>query len=169
MGAVARAARWAAAGAGLAVLGWAAGCGSIFHGTPPGTGGDSVSVGYGKQDRKDVSGAVGSVTAQDAQGMQVTRVEELLRRVPGVEVLRRADGRLSVRVRGAGDLRGTGEPLFIVDGMKLPQGGAGGALDGISPHDVARIDVLKDAGALAIYGSEGANGVIIITTKKTGS
>ncbi len=164
-----RTGRLAAAGGALFLAGSAAGCGSIFHGTPPGDGGDSVSVGYGKQDRKEVSGAVGSVTAADAQGLQATRVEDLLRRVPGVEVLRLADGRLSVRVRGVGDLRGSGEPLFIVDGMKLPQGGSGSGLDGISPHDVARIDVLKDAGALAIYGSEGANGVIIITTKKTGS
>lgn len=126
---------------------------------------DSVRVGYGKQEGKDVTGSIGTVTAQDAENMHVTRIQELFRRVPGVEVLRLPNGDYSVRVRGAGGFRGSGEPLYVIDGMPVHNTGATGALDGISPRDVARIDVLKDAGALAIYGSDGANGVVIITTR----
>ncbi len=154
---------------GLLTVAASAACGSALHQSPPASGQDSVAVGYGKADRKDLSSSVGTVTAEDAASMQVLRVEELLRRIPGVEVLRLADGGFSVRIRGAGDLRGQGDPLFVLDGMPLPVGRLSSALDGISPHDIARIDVLKDAGATAIYGSQGANGVVLITTKKTGS
>jgi TonB-dependent SusC/RagA subfamily outer membrane receptor len=71
-----------------------------------------------------------------------------------------------VRVRGGGGVLGDGEPLFVVDGVPLRALGPGGALDGIVPEDVARIDVLKDAASAAIYGSRGANGVILITTRR---
>ncbi len=159
--------RSAGVGAGLGLLlGGLAGCGPALQHAPPASGGDSVSIGFGKQDRKELSGSVGTVTADDAASMQVTRVQELLRRIPGVEVLRLGNGGFSVRIRGAGDFRGTGDPLFVLDGMPLPVGGLSSALDGISPHDIARIDVLKDAGATAIYGSQGANGVVLITTRK---
>ena len=99
--------------------------------------------------------------------MRVARVEEmLLGRVAGVQVVRTADGDFTVRVRGAHSFNGNDEPLLVVDGMQIPARGLRRALSGIAPQDVARIEVLKDAGATAAYGSLGANGVIVITTKR---
>ncbi|HVE78457.1 MAG TPA: TonB-dependent receptor plug domain-containing protein [Gemmatimonadaceae bacterium] len=129
--------------------------------------GDSVSVGYGQAARTDISGAISSLDERDLRDIRAARVEELLQgRVPGVHVRRTAGGDFTVRVRGQQTFRGTGEPLFIVDGVPVQQGGVSTALAGIAPRDVARIDVLKDAGATAIYGSQGAQGVIIITTRR---
>ena len=131
---------------------------------------DSVAVGYGSQLRRDVTGAVGSVVATRDGGPRVARVEELLSgRVPGVDVLRLPNGEYSVRVRGAAMGLSGGEPLFVVDGMPLPFGAsAQRLLAGINPGDVARIDVLKDAGSTAIFGARGVNGVIVITTRRRG-
>lgn len=126
-----------------------------------------VSVGYGTSARRDVTSAISSVTACDIDATRVTRVEDLLQgRVAGVVVSRNRAGATVVQVRGANSLYGGDEPLFVLDGMPLFSGS--GALVGISPQDVARIDVLKDAGATAIYGSRGANGVIVITTRRGG-
>lgn len=88
-------------------------------------------------------------------------VEELfIGRFPGVEVYRSSTG-LSVRIRGRTSVLGGNEPLYVLDGVPV------GGLDGINPGDVARIEVLKDAGATAAYGVRGANGVILITTKRS--
>jgi TonB-dependent starch-binding outer membrane protein SusC len=129
---------------------------------------DSVTVGYGRQARTEVTGSVASISEEELDGMRVSRVEELLvGRVPGVQVIRLANGDLSVRVRGAKTFgQGSEEPLYVVDGMPLMASGLRTALIGIAPQDIARIDVLKDAGATAVYGSKGANGVILITTKR---
>jgi TonB-dependent SusC/RagA subfamily outer membrane receptor len=130
---------------------------------------DSVAVGYGVRDRRTLTGAVGTVRGNTAQRDGVQRVEEMLRRVPGVTVSRLSGGSYSVRVRGAGatlsEVGGAaaGEPLFVVDGVRLPVGP--GALDNVPPGDVDRIDVIKDANA-AIYGLQGANGVILVQTRR---
>jgi TonB-dependent SusC/RagA subfamily outer membrane receptor len=97
------------------------------------------------------------------RGRSVTRVEEMLVGIPGVQVTMLARG-YSVRIRGASSFYGSTEPLYVVDGMPL-SGSANGLL-GISPHDVRRIEVLKDAGSLAMYGVRGGNGVVLITTKR---
>lgn len=128
--------------------------------------GDSVSVGYGRQTAGSITSSVGTVTADQASHTKVTRVQELMERIPGVEVMRLANGDYSVRIRGAGGFLGNGEPLYVIDGMPVHNTGSTGVLDGIAPQDVERIDVLKDAGAAAIYGADGANGVVIITTRK---
>ena len=129
---------------------------------------DSVALGYGRQPREEVTGAVGSLSEEEIDGMRVARVEELLLgRVPGVHVVRLANGDFSVRVRGAKTFgQGTEEPLYVVDGMPILATGLRTALMGIAPQDIARIDVLKDAGATAVYGSKGANGVILISTRR---
>jgi TonB-dependent starch-binding outer membrane protein SusC len=152
----------------LAML--AAGCGG---GTPAQTApapsaGDSVSIGYGRQARRDVTGAIGSVSGDDVSHQRVARVEELLRgRVAGVEVIPLPNGDFSLRIRNAASNGGNAAPLIVLDGMPLPRGGGiGSALSGISPSDIARIEVLKDAGSAASYGSEGVNGVVLITTKR---
>lgn len=103
----------------------------------------------------------GVVNNQHWRGRSVTRVEELLVGIPGVQVMQLSRG-YSVRIRGASSFYGSTEPLYVVDGMPLSGGPAG--LLGISPHDVRRIEVLKDAGSLAMYGVRGGNGVILITT-----
>lgn len=150
--------------AGLAAL-VAAGCGA----NPPAAEGpepEPVEVGYGTQDPRTIAGAVGSLNTEGRNASRATRVEELFQgRLAGVQVTNTGSG-YSVRVRGAGTLLSGGEPLYVVDGVPLHGAAPGHALDGINPSDVARIDVLKDAGSAAIYGSKAANGVILITTRR---
>lgn len=108
-----------------------------------------------------------SVVGEDeAEGRSVTHIEELLRgQVAGVDVVERPDGMLSVRIRGASSFMGSNEPLYVVDGMPMTQADRGG-LGGVNVRDIARIEVLKDADAKALYGSRGGNGVILISTKR---
>jgi TonB-dependent SusC/RagA subfamily outer membrane receptor len=150
---------------GGALVALAAGCGGRT--TPPSSGpsGDDVAVGYGTQDREDMTGAIGSLTEGELEHVRVGRVEELLMdRVPGLQVSRLANGEVSLRIRGTRSFLGNNDPLVVVDGTLLG-GSASGVLRMLSPQSIARIDVLKDAGATAVYGSRGANGVILITTK----
>lgn len=126
---------------------------------------DQVAVGYGSQDESEVTGAVGSVSDEDIRGQEVTRLEDLINgRFAGVHVERTGAG-LSVRIRGTSSFLGNGEPLFVVDGVPLAAP-AGTALLAIDARNVKRIDILKDAGSTAIYGSRGANGVVLITTRR---
>ena len=131
--------------------------------------GDTVSVGYGTQAQRDRTGAVTSISPTDAD-TRVARVEELLRaRVPGLQLSRLPNGDYTLRIRGHRGLRGAvtdEEPLLVIDDMPVPNGSLGAALAALAPRDIARIDVLKDAAATAIYGTRGANGVIIIKTQR---
>ena len=116
---------------------------------------------------KPESGPHVSNTATDSQwtGQSVGRAEELLAgRFPGVEVYR-APGGIAIRIRGASSVYGSSEPLYVVDGMPI-EPGPGGALVGINPADIEKIEVLKDAGSTAQWGVRGANGVILIKTKR---
>jgi TonB-dependent starch-binding outer membrane protein SusC len=156
----------------LAISLMAAGCGAARP-SPSSAAGpdavpDSVTIGYGRQARTDVTGAISTLSEEQLDGMRVARVEELLQgRIPGVYVIRAANGDFSVRIRDAKTFGyASDEPLYVVDGMPLLATGLRNALMGIAPQDIARIDVLKDAGATAVYGSKGANGVILITTKR---
>ena len=144
----------------------AAACGPRRAAPLPHAGEDTVAVGYGGQRGRDVTGAVGTLTERDLERHRAPRIEELLARIPGVQVMRVAGGEYSIRIRGSQSFHGSNEPLFVVDGVPLSgmRGGLGAAA-GIPPGDIARIDVLKDASA-AIYGAQGANGVILITTKR---
>lgn len=93
-------------------------------------------------------------------------VEKMLQgRIAGVQVTTTPDGSIAVRIRGASSAYGNNEPLYIVDGLPV-QPGANGALSGLSPSDIDSIKVLKDAADIAMYGSRGANGVIIVKTKR---
>jgi TonB-dependent SusC/RagA subfamily outer membrane receptor len=144
----------------------AAGCGPrpVSTTPEPETSADSVSLGYGTQARRNLTSSIASVTSRELDDARAVTLEDLLRRVPGVEVLRTAGGQFSVRIRGASSFYGNSEPLYVVDGMPLMAGGLG--VMTIAPYEIERIDVLKDAGATAIYGSRAGNGVIIITTKR---
>lgn len=133
---------------------------------PSGPAQDRVPVGYGTQERASITGSVSSVEAGEVDNRRVTRVEELLEgRVAGVQVIRTSSGGISLRIRGVSSINGSSEPLFVIDGMPV-QLSPGMGLAGLNPNDVARIEILKDAGTTAIYGSRGANGVILITTKR---
>lgn len=111
--------------------------------------------------------SVSTVTREDVESMRVGRIEELLMgRVPGLTVLRTPNGGYSLRIRGRSSFYGNDEPLIVIDGMPIRQGGASNALMSLDPGDVARIDVLKDAGATAAYGVQGGNGVLLITTRR---
>ena len=100
---------------------------------------------------------------------RVTRVEEMLRGVPGLEVTRLPDGNYRIRIRGQRSIRGNptdDNPLVVIDGIPIPNESMSSMLADLSPSDVARIEVLKDAADTSLYGSRGANGVIVITTKR---
>ena len=86
-------------------------------------------------------------------------------RFPGVQVTRTSDGGISVRIRGFTSLHGSNEPLYVIDGVPL-EAVPGGALKGINPHDIESIQVLKDPSETTVYGVRGANGVIVIRTKR---
>ena len=88
----------------------------------------------------------------------------LASKVPGVLVTRTPDGSVAIRIRGNSSINGNLEPLFVIDGVEI-QPGPGGALSGINPHDIASIEVLKDAASLTYYGLRAGNGVILIKTK----
>jgi TonB-dependent SusC/RagA subfamily outer membrane receptor len=144
--------------------------GNSAHGTPSPkpSNSDSVSIGYGRQQKRDVTGAIGSVSGDELTHQRVARVEELLRgRIAGVEVVPLPNGDFTLRIRNASANAGNAAPLIVIDGMPLPRGGGiGSALSGIAPSDIERIEILKDAGSAAAYGSEAVNGVVLITTKR---
>ncbi|WP_071843096.1 SusC/RagA family TonB-linked outer membrane protein [Pontibacter korlensis] len=121
-----------------------------------------VVVGYGTQQKSLVTGAISSVRQEEIATVSSTRVEQALQgRTAGVSVLPASGSPgsgMRVRVRGAGS-NGNAEPLYIVDGMRT------GGIEYLDPSEIASIEVLKDAASAAIYGAEGANGVVIITTK----
>jgi TonB-dependent SusC/RagA subfamily outer membrane receptor len=138
---------------GLFVAG-ALACGS--PGTPP------------PGDANPNTGAVTTIVPSETDA-RVARVEEMLRGVPGLEVTRVANGNYQLRIRGQRSIRGNAadeNPLLVIDGIAVPNESMGAMLADLSPGDIARIEVLKDAGSTSMYGSRGANGVIVITTKR---
>lgn len=105
------------------------------------------------------------VTSEDINRTPSQSVEQqLMAKVPGVIVTRTAGGDLAILIRGGTSAYGNNDPLYIVDGMAV-QPSTGGGLVGLNPSDIESIKVLKDAAATAMYGSRGANGVIVIRTK----
>jgi TonB-linked SusC/RagA family outer membrane protein len=130
-----------------------------------------VVVGYGEQRQGNITGAVTNVTAEEFNtGRVITPTELIQSKVPGVQVVENNEpgGRTSIRVRGPTSTNASNEPLYVVDG--LPIGGVQGIgrdpLNFLNPDDIATITVLRDAGAAAIYGTNAANGVVLITTKR---
>jgi TonB-dependent starch-binding outer membrane protein SusC len=106
-----------------------------------------------------------TATADEWKGQVAGTTEELFAgRFPGVEV-KRIGGGIAVRIRGAASGSGDTEPLYVIDGMTI-EAGPGGALMGINPQDIEKIEILKDIGSTAFYGVRGANGVILIKTKR---
>ncbi|MDO6430887.1 TonB-dependent receptor [Flavitalea sp. BT771] len=131
-----------------------------------------VVMGYGTQTKRDVTGAVKSLKTEDFNRGVVTSPEQLIQgKAAGVNVTS-ASGEpgasIGISIRGAGGIRTGNTPLFVIDGLPLDNSTTGGGdpLNFLNAADIVSMDVLKDASATAIYGSRGANGVIIITTKK---
>ena len=142
-----------------------------------------VVVGYGTVKKSDATGAVVAVTEKDFNKGVVVSPEQLIQgRAAGVQITSTSGepgAGINVRIRGTSSVRGGNNPLFVVDGVPLsgddvsPSGNNSGLgassprnpLNFLNPNDIASIDILKDASATAIYGSRGANGVVIITTK----
>lgn len=143
-----------------------------------------VVIGYGTARRKDLTGAISSISAADIGKTVSTTFDQALEgRIAGVQVMQNSGqpgAGVSIQVRGLGSINAGIEPLYVIDGVIIPPGnqsstagiymGNSGtrnnALSTINPSDIASIDVLKDASAIAIYGSQGSNGVVIISTKR---
>jgi TonB-dependent starch-binding outer membrane protein SusC len=136
-------------------------------------GDEVVVIGYGVQRRSDMTGSVGSVSAEEIQSRPTTNIEQALSgRVAGADVAinsGRPGGTPDIRIRGTTSVSNTNDPLYVVDGVMLNmeqlQRGTH-AINSIDPGSIESIEVLKDASATAIYGARGANGVVIITTKR---
>tara|TARA_R110000868_G_C10966002_1_gene769114 strand:+ start:4163 stop:7501 length:3339 start_codon:yes stop_codon:yes gene_type:complete len=144
-----------------------------------------VVVGYGTQKKSDLTGSVSSLKSEDLNpGANASVDQMMLGRAAGVQINQSSSapgGGLSIRIRGASSLNASNEPLYVVDGFPIdnsPNLTSGGAaevsenqspnnpLNSLNPADIESIEILKDASATAIYGSRGANGVVMITTKK---
>ena len=138
------------------------GCGGGSPRAPGGpTAGERGGAGAGVE-----TGAVEVVTQEEVDRARPVRAEEMLEaRVPGVQLIRLPSGGISVRIRGTASLSGNNEPLYVVDGVPVNPS-PGGGLDWLNPRDIARIEVLKDAIGTATYGMRGANGVVLITTRR---
>lgn len=122
-----------------------------------------VVVGYGTQRRRDLTGAVASVSGDKLKDIPViSAAQALTGKLPGVQVTQTdgsPDAEIKIRVRGGGSITQDNSPLYIVDGFPVE------SITDISPSDIESIDVLKDASTTAIYGARGANGVILVTTR----
>ncbi len=132
-----------------------------------------VVIGYGSAKKEDLTGSVTAITASDFNQGAISSPQELLNgKVPGVQITTAGGAPGSgatIRIRGGASLNASNDPLIIIDGVPMDNGGVAGMrnpLNTINPNDIETFTVLKDASATAIYGSRASNGVIIITTKK---
>ncbi len=124
-----------------------------------------IVVGYGTAKKSQLTGAISSVGSKEIQELPITDARQALQgRAAGVDVTQagsKPGAAPQVRIRGRRSFNASNEPLYVVDGIPLV-----GGLDDINPQDITSMEVLKDASATAIYGSRGANGVVLITTKR---
>ena len=123
-----------------------------------------VTIGYATVKKKDLTGAVSSVSSKDLAAVPVSDIAQALSgKIAGVQIIRSQgspDADVSIKVRGGTSITQSNEPLYIIDGFPSEDG-----LKGIESSDIESIDILKDASSTAIYGARGANGVILVTTK----
>ncbi|WP_255366856.1 TonB-dependent receptor [Mucilaginibacter sp. OK268] len=134
-----------------------------------------VVIGYGKPiARKDGTGSISSISGNELRKTQPTTFDQALQgKVAGVVVQQisgQPGGGVSIQIRGVSSITGSNSPLYVIDGVIIPPvndpGSGSNPLSGINPTDIESLDVLKDASATAIYGSQATNGVIVITTKR---
>ncbi|MBX2817788.1 MAG: TonB-dependent receptor [Saprospiraceae bacterium] len=127
-----------------------------------------VVVGYGTQKKRDVTGAIATLDEEKISAIPVASgVQAMQGQVSGVDI-QSTGGRPgqapTIRIRGRRSVSASNDPLFVIDG--IPQTGGSDVMNDINPQDIASMEILKDAAATAIYGSRGANGVVLITTKR---
>ncbi|MGA1978928.1 MAG: TonB-dependent receptor [Bacteroidales bacterium] len=124
-----------------------------------------VVIGYGTAKKKDLTGSIASIGGDDIRQVPSSDVSQaLIGRVPGVELSptsTQPGATMQIRIRGTRSLNASNDPLLVVDGIPYA-----GSISDLNPSDIKSVDILKDASATAIYGSRGANGVILITTNK---
>ncbi len=132
-----------------------------------------VVIGYGTARKSDLTGAVGTVKSSQLQERPSASLnEQMSGRIAGVQVNTnsgRPGGQTNIRIRGFSSISSSNNPLYVIDGVFLPTGTQtqnSNSIDYINPSDIASIEILKDASATAIYGARGANGVVLITTKR---
>ena len=133
-----------------------------------------VVIGYGTSKRKDLTGSISSITGDELRKTVPTTFDQALQgKVAGVMVQQisgQPGGGVSVQIHGVSSISGSNSPLYVIDGVIIPTpsdpGGGSNPLNTINPAEIESIDVLKDASATAIYGSQATNGVIVITTKR---
>ncbi len=132
-----------------------------------------VVIGYGTTEKRDLTGSIVSVSSKDFLAGNITTPDQLITgKVAGVQITPNGGSPGSgstIRIRGGSSLNASNDPLIVIDGVPVDNGGIGGSpnpLSLINPNDIENITILKDASATAIYGSRASNGVIIITTKK---
>ena len=127
--------------------------------------GEVVVVGYGTQRKESVTGSVASISGDRLREIPSSNISQALQgRLPGVEISQtstKPGATMQIRVRGTRSLTASNDPLIVLDGIPFP-----GSIGDINPNDIKSVDILKDASATAIYGSRGANGVILITTNR---
>lgn len=144
--------------------------------------GEVVVVGYGVQRKSDLTGSVSSVGSREIKQVAIASLDQALQgRASGVQVTQASaapGGGVAIRIRGGNSINASNEPLYVIDGIPIfpnnatfAPGNTGGgqpqnALANLNPGDIESMEILKDASATAIYGSRGANGVVIITTKR---
>ena len=125
-------------------------------------------VGYGTQEKRTVTGAIGTITAdQLVETVTSNPIKAMQDRLAGVDITNggnKPGDQASIRIRGVRSITAGNDPLIVVDGVPIS-----GRLDDLDPNNIVSIDVLKDAAATAIYGSRGANGVLLVTTKGAGT
>jgi TonB-linked SusC/RagA family outer membrane protein len=134
-----------------------------------------VVVGYGQVKKSDLTGAVATVPVEEIKKVAVTSLDQALQgRAAGVQITQNSGqpgGSTTIRIRGGNSIQGDNEPLYVIDGIPFKNDGASSGssfnvLSTLNPSDIESMTVLKDASSTAIYGSRGANGVVIITTKR---
>ena len=132
-----------------------------------------VVIGYGTTRKSDLTGAVSGVKEAELEQRPAPSLnQQLSGRLPGVQVNTnsgRPGGRTTIRIRGFSSINSSNNPLYVVDGVMLPQGTGdqfSNPIDFINPNDIVNVEVLKDASSTAIYGARGANGVILVSTRK---
>ena len=136
---------------------------------------DVVVVGYGQVRKNDVTGSVSTIPVREMKKLAVTSLDQALQgRAAGVQITQNSGapgGSTTIRIRGGNSIQGDNEPLYVIDGVPFKNDGVNSGasfnvLSTLNPNDIETVSILKDASSTAIYGSRGANGVVIITTKR---